>query len=226
MMSRFVVLFALFVMAACGSQKALSPQVDWVAHSPQWKQQARDVFAQAGNHAEKSAAIYPPQQWVVVLDLDETVLNNVQYQMNLQRSGDSFSLQSWKEWTDQQRASLVPGAYDYIKQVRALGGLVALVTNRRDIEQLATEQNLAALGLRRGEDFQLLMTRATPYGESSKESRFSLVPIVLKSMGYVLPKVVAYIGDAAGDRPKQLKDAAFFCINQGAMYGEPCMQTP
>jgi 5'-nucleotidase (lipoprotein e(P4) family) len=221
---RLLGLSAMLAVAACQHPVALSSQVDWVAHSQEWQHQAQEVFTQATAHAKQMAERYQTEQWVVVMDLDETVLNNVHYQVNQQR-GQHYSPQSWRSWTAQQSATLVPGAHAYIRQVRALGGLVVFVTNRRDVEQLSTEHNLAALGLKRGDDFQLLMTRATPHASSSKEARFKMVPALLHMMGYASPQVVAYVGDAMGDKPRQLKGARFFCINQGGMYGEPCAQT-
>jgi hypothetical protein len=47
------------------------------------------------------------------------------------------------------------------------------------------------------------------------------VPL-LKAMGYPDARVIAYVGDTAGDKPAKAGSYAFFCINQGGMYGEPC----
>jgi len=91
---------------------------------------------------------------------------------------------------------------------------------------LATETNLAALGLTRGDDFQILLTRAAPASESDKSERFALVPLILASQGYPSVEIVAYVGDNKGDKPARSGEWVFFCIDQGAMYGDPCAAEP
>nr|MCU0733834.1 hypothetical protein [Hyphomonas sp.] len=154
----------------------LSPGVAWVAEGQGWAQEAREVFAEASAYAESVAAARPEKSWAVVLDLDETVLNNVDYQISREAIGEGFTPESWHAWTQEARATLVPGAEEFIAAVNAAGGHVAFVTNRTDTEQLATENNLAALGLKRGEDFQVLLTRAIPKAPSEKDGRFAIVP--------------------------------------------------
>ena len=111
--------------------------------------------------------------------------------------------------------------------MNALGGHIALVTNRSDTEQLWTEENLAAVGLERNEDFRVLLTRARPDGPSDKTERYELVTAMLAAQGYPGVEVVAYVGDNRKDRPEPINpDDKFFCINQGEMYGTPCAKLP
>ena len=205
---------------------ALKPGTDWVANSPGWAQEAEAVFAEAAAHVETVASERPAGSWAVALDIDETVLNNVEYQVRLDQSGETYSAQSWHDWTAEKSATLVPGARAFIERVNALGGHVALVTNRADTEQLWTEENLAAVGLTRPDDFRILMTRASPKGVSNKTARYALIPAVLAVQGYPGVEIVAYVGDNTGDKPDAAGDWAFFCIDQGAMYGEPCAAVP
>ena len=160
------------------------------------------------------------------MDLDETVLNNIQYQIELDRAGAEYSPESWTEWTQKEAATLVPGAKGFIDTVNESGGHVAFVTNRKDFEQLATENNLAALGIERSRDFRVFLTRATPDAPGEKDARFAVVPQMLQAQGYDNVEVIAYVGDGKGDRPSEMVSAEFFCIDQGAMYGEPCAAVP
>lgn len=234
---RFQAAIALVLLAGCISAPApaaptfadpvtLSPGVAWVAAGEGWAKEARAVFAEASEYALEIAASRSEDTWAVVLDLDETVLNNVDYQIAREAMGEGFTAESWYAWTQEERASLVPGADEFLKVVNASGGHVAFVTNRSDTEQLATEKNLASLGLHRGKDFRVLLTRAAPMGPGEKDSRFELVPALLAVQGYDGVEVVAYVGDNIGDKPKAPGDWQFFCIDQGAMYGAPCAQVP
>ena len=205
--------------------RPLSPETDWVANSTQWGSEAERVYADASEFVREQGAARPRASWAVILDIDETILNNVAYQVSLDRSGETYSSESWYRWTQRQEATLVPGAGGFINIVKESGGLVGFVTNRRDIEQLATENNLARLGIHRGEDFQVLLTRGDKNGVSDKQARFDMVARLLKVQGYGDVEIIAYVGDSTGDKPVAT-DTAFFCIDQGAMYGDPCATRP
>lgn len=227
---------AAIALTACTTQPdpapyetdfALSEGVDWVANNPEWGEKTEEMFALATDYVEDVAASREAKTWAVVLDIDETVLNNVEYQIRREKLGEGFTPESWHEWTSEKSATLVPGAKAFIERVNALGGHVALVTNRADSEQLWTEENLAAVGLERHEDFRVLLTRAYPDGASDKTPRFELVPAMLAVQGYPGVEIVAYVGDNRKDRPEPTNpDDKFFCINQGEMYGTPCAKRP
>lgn len=225
--SHCAILFALF-LASCASapQTPLKPGTQWVAHSQEWSKEAIDVYAEAAAFVREVAATRPAGSWAVALDLDETVMNNVAYQISRERLGEGYTKESWFEWTQKEKATLIPGAADFFDAVNRSGGHVAFVTNRSDREQLATENNLARLGVRRNEDFRVLLTRAAPNGPSAKDERYALIPAMLAVQGYPGVEVVAYVGDAKGDKPAIEGDWRFFCIDQGAMYGDPCAEKP
>ena len=208
------------------STEGLSDGVAWVAAGDGWADEALAVYDEAKAYVLATTQTLPNGGWAVVLDLDETVINNVEYQIERERLGESYTPESWYDWTQEQRATLVPGVEDFITAVNAAGGHVAFVTNRSDRSQLATEENLAALGLTRGEDFRVLMTKAEPKGESAKDARYALVPELLAVQGYPDVETIAYIGDNKGDKPELAGEWVFFCIDQGAMYGDPCAETP
>ncbi len=204
----------------------LKPGTEWVATSQDWVDEAKAVYSDASAYVTHVSKQTPVDAWVVILDVDETVLNNVEYQISRDIIGQGYTRESWFAWTQKEEATLVPGAADFIRLVNELGGHVALVTNRQDVEQLATEKNLAALGLRRHHDFRVLLTRASPEGASSKDQRFALVTTMLAAQGYPNARAVAFVGDNKKDKPALLQDAKFFCIDQGAMYGDPCAKVP
>ena len=204
----------------------LKASTDWVANSPEWRAEAEKVFANAERYISAIEQDRDDGTWGVILDLDETVLNNVTYQVERDLSETSYSPETWYAWTQREEATLVPGAASFIEFVNARGGLVAFVTNRRDTEQLATERNLDALGLKRNEDFQVFLTRALPNAPRDKDARFDLVPLMLATQGYPDVEIVAYLGDNKGDKPSTAGNWEFFCIDQGAMYGEYCAETP
>ncbi len=230
---RILAIATLLILSGCMTPPSpapdavkLSPGVEWVAAGEGWAEEAEAVFAEATVYTQSVAAERAGKPWAVVLDLDETVLNNVQYQITRERMGEGYSPESWFDWTQEARATLVPGAADFLDGVNAAGGHVAFVTNRTDKEQLATENNLAALGVHRGEDFRVLLSRTYPTAKGEKDDRFALVPDMLAVQGFEGVEVVAYLGDNVGDKPAETGGWQFFCIDQGAMYGAPCAAVP
>lgn len=224
---RLVLVASLILLAGCSSLHVnplptLSPQTDWVANSAEWATEARQVYGEATSYVEMQSKQRQTGSWAVVLDVDETILNNVGYQISIERRGADYSPETWYNWTQKGSATLVPGALEFMSQVNALGGHVALVTNRRDREQLATENNLAALGIERGEEFEILLTRASPNGASTKDTRFDIIDELLAAHGTPNVTIIAYVGDSEGDKPEGPGSWRFFCINQGGMYGQPC----
>ena len=83
----------------------------------------------------------------VILDLDETVLNNSRFQGELVRRRLVYTPELWREWVRQRRAELVPGAGAFLVAARERGVAVFFVTNRRIEEEGDTVANLAALGV-------------------------------------------------------------------------------
>lgn len=231
-MSRSLFAIAPILLAAACATAPVAPSVEfspgtaWVMEGSGWAQEAEAVYAEATAYIEAEAAKRPAKSWAVVLDLDETVMNNVQYQIEREVIGESYTSESWYAWTQRKEATLVPGVEAFMNAVNAAGGHVAFVTNRSDSEQLATEENLAALGMTRHDDFRVLLTRARPDGVSKKDARYDIVPAMLAAQGYPDVEVIAYLGDNVGDKPESPGGWEFFCIDQGAMYGEPCAAVP
>jgi 5'-nucleotidase (lipoprotein e(P4) family) len=66
----------------------------------------------------------------VILDLDETVLDNSVFQAGLTASGDKYSDDAWTKWVEGQGAGLVPGAMDFLQFAHANGVAPLYITNR------------------------------------------------------------------------------------------------
>jgi acid phosphatase len=66
----------------------------------------------------------------VILDLDETVLNNSVIEARAVASGEPFSRAVWMKWMDERSAGLVPGAMDFLQFAHANGVTPIYITNR------------------------------------------------------------------------------------------------
>ncbi|MDP4290825.1 MAG: 5'-nucleotidase, lipoprotein e(P4) family [Bacteroidota bacterium] len=102
----------------------------------------------------------------VVLDIDETVLDNSPYEAKCILEKLVYP-DKWSEWIKKASAKPVPGALDFIKYARANGVEIYYVTNRKEEERESTIENLKSAGFSTIDDDHLLMRSET----GSKEAR-------------------------------------------------------
>ena len=90
------------------------------------------------------SAQLPP---AVVLDIDETVLDNSPYQARLVRDGGEFNEADWEAWCREARARALPGAVAFTRFAAAHGVAVIYISNRAAALDAATLANLRQVGL-------------------------------------------------------------------------------
>ncbi len=83
----------------------------------------------------------------IILDVDETVLDNSPYQARRIQKGGGFDLDSWHQWVEESNADPVPGVKPFLDKAREAGVAVFFVTNRESSVEAATRRNLEAIGL-------------------------------------------------------------------------------
>ena len=95
----------------------------------------------------------------VVLDVDETVLDNSAYQARLIEDGTRFNSGSWLAWVDEEKATPVPGALEFTRYAASRGVQVIYLTNRNASGEQATRNNLRRLGFPVDERDDTILTR-------------------------------------------------------------------
>ena len=66
----------------------------------------------------------------VILDLDETVLDNSPFEARLAASGQDYSDKAWDAWVNERAAGLLPGAKDFLEFATANHVTPVYITNR------------------------------------------------------------------------------------------------
>jgi len=129
----------------------------------------------------------------VVLDVDETVLDNGKYQARLLMRNESYSSESWLDWVLEERATPIPGALEFTRRADAMGVTVIYLTNRRGNMEEATRRNLTDLGFPIDSTFDAVLTRGErpEWSRGEKTSRREFV-----AEHY---RVIALFGDNLGD---------------------------
>ncbi|WP_045726532.1 5'-nucleotidase, lipoprotein e(P4) family [Xanthomonas sp. GPE 39] len=123
--------------AAEQTYRAATERLDAALQDPAWNALVPEERANA------SATLKP----AIVMDVDETVLDNMPYLARLVRSGKEYEAASWDQWVREKKAQAVPGAVDFAKAATAKGITVLYVTNRDVHLNEATLVNLRKVGL-------------------------------------------------------------------------------
>jgi len=174
----------------CGQAYRLAQmQLDEVLAHHDWSA----ALEQTGNFSEK-----PP---AVILDIDETVLNNIAFQGTAILEEVGFSSALWDAWIAKRAATVLPGALDFVKAAQAKGVTVFYVTNRECggrpynddpcPQETDTIENLKALGFLGVTPERMLLKSELPEWSSEKQSRRAII-----ARDY---RIVMLLGDDLGD---------------------------
>ena len=126
----------------------------------------------------------------VILDIDETVLNNIPFQARAIIKGESYP-NGWVEWMLEEASTSVAGVSEFLKYADSKGIKIFYVTNRIAIAEEATRNNLKKLGLPFDTDRDVLLMKNENGWTSDKVSRRELI-----AQDY---RILLLIGDQLGD---------------------------
>lgn len=82
----------------------------------------------------------------VVVDIDETVLDNSPAQAALISKRVPFNLNDWYAWGEMRKAKAVPGSVAFLNYAVSKGVKVFFISNRDEVQKQATMDNLTAAG--------------------------------------------------------------------------------
>lgn len=137
----------------------------------------------------------------VVMDIDETVLDNSAYNAWLVQKNLKYEEPTWQDWVALRKAVAIPGALEFVKLAKKLKVEVFFVTNRECVPKDSdpcpalehTRRNLVDLGFDRAADpGALLLKKQRPeWNASDKSMRRQLVAQT--------HQIVMMVGDDMGD---------------------------
>lgn len=102
--------------------------------------------------AATEQAARPAKEWqnlppAILLDIDETVLDNSPLQARLVKKGLDYDSMEFGQWAYEAKAKAIPGAVAFLKVARSKGIKIFFISNRSRSEEAATQKNLHAVGL-------------------------------------------------------------------------------
>ena len=170
--------------------------IRWVRDSAEYVAAVLQTYRAATSRVEQEGPRWPAGRWVVILDADETVISSLQYQIERARAGLPYTPESWTAWVRRREAVPIPGAATFLERVRALGGRIAIITNRIASECDDTTAMFRALGL--AYDAMLCRPDGSP---ADKTARFEAVAAGRTPAGSGPLTLVAVVGDNIIDFP-------------------------
>ncbi|MET3292943.1 UNVERIFIED_CONTAM: 5'-nucleotidase (lipoprotein e(P4) family) [Brevibacillus sp. OAP136] len=140
----------------------------WFQTSAEARALYYQAFALADMMLEKDLADRSvTKKRAVIVDIDETLLDNSPYNVGLLENGRGTEALSWDEWVKLAQARALPGAVDFLTKAHKRGVDIYYVSNRSVDQTDSTIRNLQAAGFPQARASHLLLSN----GESSKESR-------------------------------------------------------
>jgi 5'-nucleotidase (lipoprotein e(P4) family) len=165
--------------------RAATAKLDTALKDPTWDALVPEERANA-------ARGLPP---AVVMDIDETVLDNSPYQARLVRDGAEYNEVTWDAWVREQRAKPVPGVVEFARAAQAKGITVIYISNRAEHLIVPTLANLRAVGLPVKDD-SVFLGLGTHVPDCEQEGSEKLCRRQFAGRSY---RVLMQFGDQLGD---------------------------
>lgn len=172
----------------CRPGDALVNATLWTQTAAEYRASALQTFAAARTALDaglSAPATLPP---AIILDLDETALDNTSYAARSIRANTTFEFDAnWSAWVKEAASRAVPGAADFVTYAHSRGVAIFYITNRTADMEADTRRNLESLGFPVPEASLLLRTTTTTNKSARRDSVTARYNVIL------------YLGDDLGD---------------------------
>lgn len=188
------------LLSACTSQYATEKHeqlklqnqaalgIVWMQQSGEYQALAHQAFNTAKTAFDQAKKTKGKKKAVVV-DLDETMMDNSAYAGWQVKNGEDFTQETWTKWVNARQAAAIPGAVEFANYVNNHGGTMFYVSNRLENgERQGTIDDMARLGFPGVSEKTLILKD----GKSAKSARYKTIT----DQGY---DIVVYVGDNLND---------------------------
>lgn len=189
----------------------------------------RDALAyQAFNWARKivqedSKRMGNPRKTAIIIDIDETLLDNSPYQADGINKGYQYP-EGWEEWMNLASCEPIPGALEFVLYAESSGCEVFYVTNRKERYRQPTLENLNNLGFPFADDKHLVM-RTTSASKEERRNEIAEQYYILMLIGDNLEDFSMVFEGLNADERKSVVDSLRnefgfrYIVLPNAMYG-------
>ncbi len=166
-----VLFLVLFLSSCAGKQKEqadsyttleLNEQLVmatlWMQTSAEFRALCYQSFNLAQMNLDSFLSSYKGSKPVaIIVDADETVIDNTAYEAFLVGQDFGYSSKTWTPWMAAGKAEAMPGAKEFLSYASSKGVEVFYVTNRKMVGYDGTKKNLTDLGFPNVDEKHLLL---------------------------------------------------------------------
>jgi len=198
-------LLLIFILTGCQNNSKhiknnkLPNDVLWVTQSIEYDAICKQTYKTA------SLSLFPDlhkaQNPIIIMDLDETVLDNSHYQIELFNKQAQFQETTWNDWVMQELSEMVPGAKEFILEYKKYkNARIVYISNRSYSTLESTLNNMKRLGIYFEDDIFLLRENKSDTKIIRRKEVYEGINRMIQ-YGPHIP--LAYFGDAMGDFPNK-----------------------
>ena len=207
--------FLIILLTSCVKEKEFSNNnlnsTLWIQTAAEYKANSIQVYQSAmfrltdlindKNHTatfeqKEGFEQLPP---AIILDVDETVLDNSPYQGKLVKENKKFSADTWNHWVSLKQAKAIPGVVNFLNKAQEMGVTIFYITNRRCTpvdtnpcpQDTETFENLQSVGIKNVSPGNVLLLGEHDDWGRDKTSRREFV-----AQNY---RIIMLFGDNLGD---------------------------
>ncbi|HSP15693.1 MAG TPA: HAD family acid phosphatase [Thermoanaerobaculia bacterium] len=161
----------------CNPGLALVNATAWVSTSAEYRASALQTYTEARRALDTALSTSSDRPAAIILDLDETAIDNTKFEARVIRQGKTYDADTWKQWVSESAAGATPGAAEFLTYAKSRGVTPFYITNRKAVEEAAIRKNLEKLGypLDGAEDTLLARGERPEWSSSDKTPRREFV---------------------------------------------------
>ncbi len=208
----YLAFFLASIISGCSSDHAARHQ-DHLLQATTWYQHAAEMralyyqsFNWAGRELDERISEGSVKPLAVVLDIDETVLDNSPQTAQQIVENEPFNNEMWDEWCSMAKARPLPGALDFTKRAAAQGVEVFYISNRGIHLLDATINNLRTAGYPFSDSSHVLLKTSTSIKDSRREK--------VKETHEIVLLIGDNLGDFSGIFENRLEGMALERVNE------------
>lgn len=190
----FVLLLIGCASHPCNPGQALVNATQWVQSSSEYRASALQTYTAARKALDAALSTATDKPNAVILDLDETALDNSAFAARAIEKGNTFTFgDDWSAWVSEVASTATPGAKEFLDYAQSRGVTPFYITNRTANMEAATRANLEKLGFPVDASQDTVLTRGEreDWNTTNKTTRRADVESRYR--------VLLYLGDAMSD---------------------------
>ncbi|HSP32906.1 MAG TPA: HAD family acid phosphatase [Thermoanaerobaculia bacterium] len=148
----------------CNPGLALVNAAAWVRTAAEYRASSMQTYAVAQRALDAALATPGDNPPAVILDLDETAIDNIEFEERMIEQGKTYDAAGWTQWVGESASGRTPGAAEFLAYARSRGVTPFYITNRKKEDEAATRRTLEKLGYPLSAETLLMKTDTSDKG--------------------------------------------------------------